>query len=57
MAVTRRHVRAGAALFFLLGVGALMFDLLSPNPEQLRYVLGAVFLVGLSLLTFYKARA
>lgn len=56
MAVTRRHIRAGAVLFFLLGVAALIFDLVSRNPEQLRYVLGAAFLICLSVLTFHKAR-
>jgi hypothetical protein len=56
MAVTRRHVRTTSIVFLLLGVAALMFDLLSQNPEQLRYVLGAAFLIGLSILSFYKAR-
>ncbi len=57
MAVTRRHVRAGALLFLLLGAAALIFDLVSRNPEQMRYVLGAALLVALSAFTFLKARA
>ena len=57
MAVTRRHVRAGALLFLLLGAAALIFDLVSRNPGQMRYVLGAALLVALSAFTFLKARA
>jgi hypothetical protein len=57
MAVTRRQVRAGAGLFLLLGVGALIFDLVSQNPGQMRYVLGAGFLIGLSAIIFHQARA
>lgn len=56
MVVTRRHVRAGALLFLVLGIGALIFDLLSRNPEQMRYALGASLLIGLSALIFYQAR-
>ena len=56
MAVTRRQLRAGAVLFFLLGVAALIFDLVSPNREQMRYVLGATFLICISALTFHQAR-
>ena len=56
MAVTRRHVRAGALLFLVLGIGALIFDLLSRNPEQMRYALGASFLIGLSAIVFLQAR-
>ena len=52
----RRHVRATAAAFALLGLAALAFDLLSPNPEQIRYVLGAFFLIAVSALTFHVAR-
>lgn len=56
MAVTRRHVRTGAVLFLVLGVGALIFDLVSRNPEQMRYALGASFLIGLSAIILYQAR-
>ena len=56
MAVTRRQLRAGAVLFFVLGVAALIFDLVAPNREQLRYVLGASFLICLSALIFHQAR-
>ena len=56
MVVTRRHVRAGALLFLVLGIGALIFDLLSRNPEQMRYALGASFLIGLSAIVFLQAR-
>ncbi len=55
-ATARRQVRRTAACFLALGAAAVAFDLLSRNPEQLRYVLGAVFLTGLSAVTLFQAR-
>jgi hypothetical protein len=54
--IARRHVRAGALGFLLLGIAALAFDLMSRNAQQMRYVLGAGFLISLSALTFLQAR-
>ncbi len=55
-AAARRQIRLGAMVFLVVGIAALAFDLLSRNPEQLRYVLGAGFLIGLSAFIFHKAR-
>jgi hypothetical protein len=53
---SRRQVRLGAAGFLALGLASLVFDLLSRDPGQMRYLLGAIFLTGLSALTFHQAR-
>jgi hypothetical protein len=54
--VERRQVRGAATGFLVLGIGALLYDFLSPNPEQLRYAQGAAFLIVLSAITFFQAR-
>jgi hypothetical protein len=54
--MARRQIRVAAAGFMALGVAALAFDVLSRNPEQMRYVLGAAFLIGLSAIIFHQAR-
>ena len=54
--IARRQIRLAAAGFMALGIAATAFDLLSRNGQQIRYVLGAVLLTGLSALTFQMAR-
>ena len=50
---TRRTVRFAAWFFIAIGVAALIADFAADDPVPLRYIVGAIVLIGLNATILY----